>query len=182
MANKEAGFSRELFFTVLIWIFDLVEHSTHSFDLWAFTIIDEAYHFLLLRTSQEKADQWFGGGQFWHPPGGRMSPEASEYPMADILSATLQLYGLEPLSIFYADFAYAHFSRQLNGMETIPVFAGAVNFSDEIKINNQHESFEWLNAKDALERMAYRGHKEGLKSVLANVTGAAKPRPELRLA
>ena len=41
--------------------------SADNFDLWVFRR-DPQVEFLLLRTSQEKADRFFGGGRFWQIP------------------------------------------------------------------------------------------------------------------
>jgi hypothetical protein len=42
---------------------------TDAIDLWVFSKDADTSRYLLLQTSQEKADRWFGGGRFWQIPG-----------------------------------------------------------------------------------------------------------------
>jgi hypothetical protein len=46
-----------------------MELLTNAFDLWVFTRSGTESAYLLLRTSQQKADRFFGGGRFWQIPG-----------------------------------------------------------------------------------------------------------------
>jgi hypothetical protein len=39
--------------------------NTNTFDLWVYHKKDGIPKYLLLHTSQEKADKWFSGGRFW---------------------------------------------------------------------------------------------------------------------
>jgi hypothetical protein len=45
----------------------------------------------------------------------------------------------------------------------------------------EHSEYVWLPYEAALERVHYRGLKDGLKSVVEYVTGTPTPAPELRL-
>jgi hypothetical protein len=45
----------------------------------------------------------------------------------------------------------------------------------------EHAEFQWLTPEECLQRMHYRGLKDGLRSVQEYVTGAAAPAPELCL-
>lgn len=40
-----------------------------AFDLWVFRRDADAVRYLVLQTSQEKADRWLNGGRFWRIPG-----------------------------------------------------------------------------------------------------------------
>ncbi len=40
-----------------------------AFDLWVFRRDQDEVRYLVLHTSQEKADRWFNGGRFWQIPG-----------------------------------------------------------------------------------------------------------------
>ena len=38
------------------------------FDVWVYRRDADAVRYLLMHTSQEKADRWFNGGRFWQIP------------------------------------------------------------------------------------------------------------------
>ena len=46
-----------------------MELRTDTLDLWVFARTNDGPCYLLLHTSQEKADRFFGGGRFWQIPG-----------------------------------------------------------------------------------------------------------------
>jgi hypothetical protein len=46
-----------------------MELRTDVIDVWVFRRGPDGVRYLLLHTSQEKADRWFGGGRFWQIPG-----------------------------------------------------------------------------------------------------------------
>jgi len=48
---------------------------TNVFDLWVFTRRGKEPTYLLLRTSEEKANRFFGGGRFWQIPGDFLQEE-----------------------------------------------------------------------------------------------------------
>ena len=63
------------------------------FDLWVFRRTADAVEYLLVHTSQEKADRFFGGGRFWQIPTDAV--RADEH-VADACRRLLKTSGVEP--------------------------------------------------------------------------------------
>jgi hypothetical protein len=76
---------------------------TNAFDLWVFARTRREPTYLLLRTSQEKADRWFGGGRFWQIPGDLL--EQGE-DVLSVLERPLDSLGLEATAIWQVDYVY----------------------------------------------------------------------------
>lgn len=150
------------------------------YDIWVYRRTSAGVLFLLLRTSQEKADRHFSGGRFWQIPSGMF--ESGE-PVSDAFERELAQYGLVPKEVWAAEHAYTIYNRRFHEVQIITVFAvEADSEAHDVTLNPaEHSDYEWLLYEAALERVHYRGLKDGLKSVVEYVTGVAKPAAELRL-
>jgi hypothetical protein len=157
-----------------------MELRTDAIDLWVFCR-DEAgvVRYLLLRTSQEKADRWFGGGRFWQIPGAFLADGESVVAAA---SRCLTEHGLIAAGIWAVEHVYPIYNRRLEGLVLIPVFAADVTpQTDRVVLSWEHSEFRWCTAEECLERLSFRGLIEGLEWTRKYVTENAAPRPELRL-
>ena len=90
--------------------------NTNVFDLWVFYVGPDGLRFLLLHTSQEKADQGFNGGTFWQPPSGLIVSDSGEFGLKDLLAGTMELYGQEPARIVNADYVYTQYSQRRDAL------------------------------------------------------------------
>ena len=148
------------------------------FDVWAFQRRPEGIVFLLLHTSVEKAARYFNGGRFWQIPSG--SVDANE-TMTIALTRVLGLFGLRPKAIWAAEHAYVIYNRRFEEMQAIGVFAAEVLESSVTLMPSEHSEYEWCAFDVALDRVHYRGLKDGLRSVHEYVTGVKSPAKELCL-
>jgi hypothetical protein len=96
---------------------------TNAFDMWIFTRAGAEPRYLLLHTSQEKADRFFGGGRFWQIPGAFLG-EDEQVP--DVLDRPLDELGLRASAVWAIEHVYPIFNRRFNDMQLIPVFAAEV--------------------------------------------------------
>ena len=148
------------------------------FDVWAFRRRPEGTVFLLLHTSAQKAERYFNGGRFWQIPSGRVGAGET---VTDAINRELGSFGLEARAIWAAEHAYVIYNRRFEEMQAIGVFAAEVEAGDVVLDPAEHSEARWLSFRECLERVHYRGLKEGLHSVYEYVTGASAPARELCL-
>jgi hypothetical protein len=148
------------------------------FDVWTFRRTPEGIRFLLLYTSVDKAERFFNGGRFWQIPSDLVKD--GEH-ITDAIARTVRAFGLKTQSIWAAEHTYTIYNRRFNEMQIIGVYAAEVQGS-AVRLNAaEHAESQWLSMEECLERVHYRGLKEGLRSVHEYVTGPASPAPELSL-
>ena len=150
------------------------------YDIWVFRRAAAGVEFLLLHTSQEKADRYFGGGRFWQIPSGMFEDDA---PVADAFDRHLAAFGLTASAVWAAEHTYTIYNRRFHEIQIITVFAVEVAAGERgVTLDPaEHSEYEWVSYDVALERVLYRGLKDGLRSVHEYITGAERPAPELLL-
>lgn len=148
------------------------------FDVWVFRKNRGAVEYLLLRTSEHKADTHFNGGRFWQIPSGVFDAADSVVGGIDRLLAP---YGIEARAIWAAEHCYTIYNRRFDEMQIIGVYAVETN-SDELRLDPiEHSEYAWLPFDEALSRVHYRGLKDGLRSAHEYIAGVEEPARELRL-
>jgi ADP-ribose pyrophosphatase YjhB (NUDIX family) len=154
--------------------------NTSVFDVWVFRRSTVGIEYLLLRTSQEKADRFFNGGRFWQVPSGVFNREES---VPEAVDRKLAGYGLHARAIWAGEHAYVIYNRRFDEMQIISVFVVEIapDVSAVILDPVEHSEYEWLGYDDAHARVHYRGLKDGLHSVQEYVAGIPHPAAELRL-
>jgi hypothetical protein len=155
-----------------------MELLTNAFDLWVFTRTDAQPTYLLLRTSQEKADRFFGGGRFWQIPSG--FHEGGEEIVA-ALDRLLGELGLEADAIWAVEHVYPIFNRRFGALQLIPVFAAELRAEAEPRLSWEHSELGWFTAAGCRERLTFRGLLEGLEWTRRYVSEQEEPPPEFRL-
>lgn len=148
------------------------------FDVWTFRRDPDATRYLLLRTSQAKADRYFNSGTFWQIPSNFVE-DREDIEVA--VARCVELFGLQPERIWAAEHAYTIYNRRFREMQLISVFAAEVRGSDVQLRPDEHSESGWYTFDQCLERVHYRGLKDGLLSVREYITGVDHPAPELCL-
>ena len=153
--------------------------AANVFDVWVFQRRSTGVVvFLLLHTSEEKANRYFNGGRFWQIPSDFVNDGES---LTDAIKRALALHGLRPNSIWAGEHAYLIYNRRFNEMQAIGVYAAEVD-DDDVRLDPaKHSEYAWLPFEASLERVHFRGLKDGLRSVHEYVTGVADPAAELCL-
>lgn len=152
--------------------------SPNVFDVWAFRRTADGVVFLLLHTSVEKAARHFNGGRFWQIPSDVVNEGES---VVDAVGRVLHRHGLRPKSIWAGEHAYLIYNRRFAEMQAIAVYAAEVQDGDVRIEPAEHAEYAWLPFDVCLERVHYRGLKDGLRSVHEYVTGVNEPAKELCL-
>jgi len=152
--------------------------SANIFDVWVFRRAGAEVEFLLLYTSVEKATRYFNGGRFWQIPSGFVNDGES---VTEAISRVLDRYGLRPKAIWAGEHAYLIYNRRFAEMQAIGVYAAEVEGAAVHLDPSEHSEFAWLSREDSLNRVHYRGLKDGLRSVHDYVTSVEEPAKELCL-
>ncbi|MFZ2507841.1 MAG: NUDIX domain-containing protein [Steroidobacteraceae bacterium] len=152
--------------------------AANVFDVWTFQRRTEGTVFLLLHTSIEKAARHFNGGRFWQVPSDFVVEGES---MTEAVCRLLGRYGLRPSTIWAGEHAYLIYNRRFAEMQAIGVFAAEVGDAAVKLQPSEHSEYAWLPFDACLERVHYRGLKDGLRSVHEYITGVDHPARELCL-
>ena len=135
--------------------------------------------FLVLRTSQIKADRHFNGGRFWQIPSGFF--ENGE-PVPAAVDRELAPYALTARAVWAAEHTYTIYNRRFHEIQIISVFGVETDGTAPVRLDPQnHAEYEWLPYEAALGRVHFRGLKDGLRSTHDYIAGVGDPAPELRL-
>ena len=156
-----------------------MELRTDGLDLWVFRRDADAVRYLLLHTSQEKADRWFGGGRFWQIPGALVASGETVVAAANRCLAEL---ALSAESLWAVEHVYPIYNRRTESMILIPVFAAQVaRETRDVTLDWEHSEYRWCTADECAQLLSFRGLKEGLEWTRAYITESPDPRPEFRL-
>ncbi|HEY0683768.1 MAG TPA: NUDIX domain-containing protein [Steroidobacter sp.] len=156
-----------------------MELRTDPMDLWAFSRGPDGVRYLLLHTSQEKADRFFNGGRFWQIPATLIEKDESVVAAGHRCLSEL---GLVAKSIWAVEHVYPIYNRRFDSMMLIPVFAAEVEHTDRITLDWEHSESRWCTADECQQLLSYRGLLEGLHWTRAYITESPSPRPEFQLA
>ena len=149
------------------------------YDLWLFRRRAHSVEFLVLHTSQAKADRYFNGGRFWQVVSGCFQDGDS---VLGAIDRALTQLGLTAKAVWAAEHTYTIYNRRFEEIEIVSVFAVETDGSDFLQLDPQeHSDCAWLPYEAALERVHYRGLKDGLRSTHDYIVGVDTPAPELRL-
>lgn len=152
--------------------------AANVFDVWVFSRTADGTQFLLLYTSFDKANRFFNGGRFWQIPSGVVMDGET---ITQAIRRVLARYGLVPSTIWAGEHAYVIYNRRFEEMQVIGVYAAEVENAPVQLEPTEHSEFAWLPVEVCLERVHYRGLKEGLRSVDEYITGVRAPARELCL-
>lgn len=151
---------------------------TDAIDVWAFSRDDGGVKYLLLQTSQEKADRFFNGGRFWQIPSGRIEEHESVIDASRRVVAEL---GLSARSLWAVEHVYPIYNRRFDSMMLIPVFAAEVDRTQTFTLDWEHAEARWCTVEECNRLLSYRGLLEGLQWTRAYITEAPAPRREFQL-
>ena len=152
--------------------------AANIFDVWVFRRRGREVEFLLLYTSVEKATRYFNGGRFWQIPSNLVKDGES---ITEAIRRVLEGYGLAPKAVWAGEHACLIYNRRFAEMQAIGVYAAEVEDAIVRLEPSEHSEFAWLSREKCLDRVHYRGLKDGLRSVHDYVTGIKAPAQELCL-
>lgn len=140
---------------------------TDAIDVWAFSRDSDGVRYLLLHTSQEKADRYFNGGRFWQIPAA-LRPEHES--VIDASRRCLAELGMVAKSLWAVEHVYPIYNRRFDSMMLIPVFAAEVERTQNITLDWEHSEARWCTAEECNQLLSFRGLLEGLHWMRAYIT------------
>jgi ADP-ribose pyrophosphatase YjhB (NUDIX family) len=152
--------------------------AANVFDVWTFRRLGGETRFLLLHASEEKARRHFNDGRFWQIPSGCVNEGET---VTDAITRVLNRFGLTATSIWAGEHAYIIYNRRFAEMQVIGVYAAEVVDTPLRLDEAEHSEYAWLPYESSLDRVHYRGLKDGLRSVHEYVTSPTTPARELCL-
>lgn len=155
-----------------------MQFRANAFDVWVFSRAEDEPRYLLLHTSEAKANRWFGGGRFWQIPSEFV---ADGEKVVDSIRRCLTEFALVPKAIWAVEHTYFIYNRRREDVELVLVFAAEVEVLPEVKLSWEHSEYRWLLATECQPLLGFRGLREGLEWTQRSVTEAPKELPELRL-
>lgn len=151
---------------------------TNNMDIWVFHREEEEPMYLLLRTSTQKANRWFFGAQFWQIVGG--FSKAGE-DAVECVTRLLDSVDLKPTGVWASEHVYTYYNARRKCIEIVPVFAAEVAEPSLIELTWEHEDYGWFSAEECMERVHFRGLRDGLRCTREYVTEAPQNPSILRL-
>ena len=152
--------------------------ASNVFDVWVFQRTVSGVRFFLLHTSEEKARRHFNGGRFWQIPSGFVDAGES---VTDAIRREMGRFGLTATAIWAGEHTYVIYNRRFGEMQIIGVYAAEVDESAARIDPLEHSEYEWLPYNACVDRVHFRGLKDGLRSVHEYITSVPKPAKELCL-
>ena len=148
------------------------------FDVWPFRRRASGVEYLLLQTSELKAERYFNGGRFWQIPSGVFRDDETVPAGIDRLLAE---FALHADSIWAVEHVYTIYNRRFHEIQIISVYAAEVEDGEPQLNAEEHSVYRWVPYEAALDAVHYRGLRDGVRSVHEYVTGPASVAPELCL-
>lgn len=152
--------------------------NTNVFDLWVFHKQEEAPNYLLLHTSNEKADKWFAGNRFWQIPCDFFQENE---PVEAAVRRVLKTYDLKMKALWAVEHAYIFYNRRYKENQLCTVFAAEVDKPAEIELPWEHSEYGWFTYAECQSKLHYRGLIEGLHWTRKYVTEPVELIKELQL-
>jgi len=156
-----------------------VQFRTNAFDIWVFRRDPDVVRYLLLHTSQEKAERWFNGGRFWQIPSEFVAENES---IVEASRRCLAEFGITALSLWAVEHTYTIYNRRREDIELILVLAAEAQRADSVTLTWEHSEYRWATATECQELLGFRGLLDGLQWTRRYVTEPDKSYPELKLA
>jgi hypothetical protein len=151
---------------------------TNIYDLWTFHRQNGSPRYLLYRTSQAKADKWFFGARFWQIPGGFVSDGDD---VIDAMLRDMTAINLTPIGIWAVEHTYTYYNTRRKNIEIVPVFAAEVPAPCTVELSWEHSECGWFTAAECLDRIRFRGLRDGLARTREYISESSEDADLLKL-
>jgi dATP pyrophosphohydrolase len=113
---------------------------------------------LLLRRADSLAGIWMSAA-------GRVEQDEKGWQAA--VREAEEETGLTPHTLYSVDQVEQFYNIARDRVIVLPVFLGFVDADAEVRLNHEHDAFEWLSFDDAIERIEFGGQRQILRFIRA---------------
>jgi dATP pyrophosphohydrolase len=115
--------------------------------------------FLLLKRSPE---QYYPN--LWQMVSGKIKENETAYEAA--LREINEETNLTPEKFWIAPNVNSFYSPDKDYISLLPVFAAKVKYSSEVKLNNEHNEYKWVNSDEAKNLLAWEGQRKSVNVIV----------------
>lgn len=133
----------------------MAEIKIRVIDCFVYRERGSTIEFLLLRRAPNKIYEGM-----WRMVSGKIENEETAWQTA--LRELKEELGISIEQIFVVPFVSQFYEWEYDRINSIPVFLARVTTDEIISLNHEHDAYEWLPFKEAIERLAFPTQKEGL--------------------
>lgn len=117
-------------------------------DLYLYSRLEDGPRFLLFRRAKGHIYE----GQ-WRMIGGKVKKNEKYWEAA--LREMKEETGLRPGKMFTLPSVNQFYEHRTDKILTIPAFAGEISLNDTIRLNSEHNEFEWFDVETAVEKVVW---------------------------
>ena len=126
-------------------------------DCYVFLQTKNGIRFLLMKRNLNKIYEHLWQGVAGKIETGETAPETA---IRELKEET----GLDPLTMFVADYVSRFYEAHGDQINLVPVFGIEVN-SDKVTLSEEHIDYKWVDFKEAFDTLIWNGQKKGLQTV-----------------
>ena len=131
-------------------------------DSYIYNYNENSIKFLVLKRNKNRIYE-----HLWQGVAGKI--EKGEKAWQAAIRELKEETGLEPFRIFSVDHVSVFYEANKDRMNLVPVFGIEVK-SNGIILSDEHIDFQWLDYKEAYNRLPWAGQKKGLNMVYQMAT------------
>lgn len=79
--------------------------------------------------------------------------------------------GLFPKRLWVLPVINSYYMHTIDTVNLSPIFAAEVDFNSQVRISDEHQSYEWMTYKQAVKKLLWQSHKSALRYLNNYLTG-----------
>jgi 8-oxo-dGTP pyrophosphatase MutT (NUDIX family) len=101
--------------------------------------------------------------------------EREETPASAAMREMEEETGLSASELIVIPYIASFYMHQNHTVQLVPVFAARADERSEIVLSDEHEEYAWLPFGEAMDRLVFPGHRQGLEILRSYVLSGISP-------